>query len=331
MVTHKKQLRYFISLALIVLMVGVAEWTEEKEILFPEMVALTIGLFIVDKRVWNVTRWQIVLLMSLGAVVGICIVRYSPLPYLANLCLAFAFAGSCLLVSRTTLIPLISACVLPVLLHTESVVYPLAVLSLSVLAVLGQKMMEKYGIRNRMVAPVNRKSTIRDVGRWLTLLGFVGGVSTLALGMGCPYLILPPLMVTFAEMVNSKAGFRVRPTQVFLFLVSAAMLGTFFQLIGYYYWHLPESVIAFCIASALFIIFEWTGKYFAPAGALAFIPLLLPYEGLIWLPLQAAAGAALFITIAMLVFQQCYKWNRAQLVYCLTPTVLREYMNHKKR
>ena len=279
---HRKLTRYLISLMMILIMVGLAEWTDEKEILFPEMTALIIGLLIIDKRVWNVKRWQIILLMTLGAAVGICIVRYSPLPYVVNLCAAFAFAGASLLISRATLIPLISACVLPVLLHTESIVYPIAVFSMSVSVVLVQ-------------------------------------------------IILPPLMVTFVEMVNSKAGFRNRPTQVFLFLTTVATLGTVLQIVGHHHLHLPESIVALTIAAILFLIFEWTGKYFAPAGALAFIPMLLPQEGLGWLPLEASIGAALFITIAMVVFQKCYKWNRAQLIFCATPTLLREYMNRKKR
>ena len=279
---HRKLTRYLISLVMILIMVGLAEWTNEKEILFPEMTALIIGLLIIDKRVWNVKRWQIILLMTLGAAVGICIVRYSPLPYVVNLCAAFAFAGASLLISRATLIPLISACVLPVLLHTESIVYPIAVFSMSVSVVLVQ-------------------------------------------------IILPPLMVTFVEMVNSKAGFRNRPTQVFLFLTTVATLGTVLQIVGHHHLHLPESIVALTITAILFLIFEWTGKYFAPAGALAFIPMLLPKENLGWLPLEASIGAALFITIAMVVFQKCYKWNRAQLIFCATPTLLREYMNRKKR
>ena len=278
---HRKLTRYLISLVMILMMVGLAEWTDEKEILFPEMTALIIGLLIIDKRVWNVKRWQIILLMTLGAAVGICIVRYSPLPYVVNLCAAFAFAGASLLISRATLIPLISACVLPVLLHTESIVYPIAVFSMSVSVVLVQ-------------------------------------------------IILPPLMVTFVEMVNSKAGFRNRPTQVFLFLTTVATLGTVLQIVGHHHLHLPESIVTLTIAAILFLIFEWTGRYFAPSGALAFIPMLLPQEGLAWLPLEASIGAALFITIAMVVFQKCYKWNRAQLIFCATPTLLREYMNRKK-
>ncbi|WP_044532523.1 hypothetical protein [Bacteroides intestinalis] len=279
---HRKLTRYLISLIMILIMVGLAEWTDEKEILFPEMTALIIGLLIIDKRVWNVKRWQIILLMTLGAAVGICIVRYSPLPYVVNLCAAFAFAGASLLISRATLIPLISACVLPVLLHTESIVYPIAVFSMSVSVVLVQ-------------------------------------------------IILPPLMVTFVEMVNSKAGFRNRPTQVFLFLTTVATLGTVLQIVGHHHLHLPESIVTLTIAAILFLIFEWTGKYFAPSGALAFIPMLLPQEGLAWLPLEVSIGAAVFITIAMVVFQKCYKWNRAQLIFCATPTLLREYMNRKKR
>lgn len=93
---HRKLTRYLISLVMILMMVGLAEWTNEKEILFPEMTALIIGLLIIDKRVWNVKRWQIILLMTLGAVAGICIVRYSPLPYVVNLYAAFVFAGASL-------------------------------------------------------------------------------------------------------------------------------------------------------------------------------------------------------------------------------------------
>ena len=73
MIKHKKLVRYFVSLAVIVLMVGIAGWTDEKEILFPEMVALTIGLLIIDKWVWCVKPWQIVLLMSV-----VCVCRDLP-------------------------------------------------------------------------------------------------------------------------------------------------------------------------------------------------------------------------------------------------------------
>lgn len=326
----KKLVRYVFSLLMIALMTGVAEWTEEKEIIFPEMVALTIGLWIIDKRVWNVNRLQIILLMTVGSIAGVCIVRYSPCPFLCNIGIAYAFAAICLFLTRTGLIPLISACILPVLLQTETWIYPSAVFLMSVLAVTGQKLMEKYGIRHRTEYVPIARNWKRDLLRWFCLLFFVVLISTLAVGTRNLYFIIPPLLVTFTEIVNSKAGFRNRPVQVFLFMVTSSALGTIAQLVGYYQLHLPESVVTLFILICLFILFEWTGKYFAPAGALALIPLLIPQEKLFWLPLQAAIGAAIFIAIAMVVFLRCYQWSRGQLIYCFTPTLLRRYLKQRK-
>lgn len=328
---HNKLIRYSIAILAILLMVGVAEWMGEREIVFPEMVALSVGAWIIDKRVWRVKRWQMVVLMSLGAVVGVCIVRYSSFPVYINLTMAFMFAGICLLCSRATLIPLISACMLPVLLHTDTWIYPLSVFLLSCILVVGQKGMEKYSFRKEIEHIPSENNWKRDSLRWLSLSVFVFLISVLAFYGGYRYLMIPPLIVTFAEIVNSKAGFRSRPVQLLLFMMAASLLGTGFQIIGYYYFHLPETVVALCILISLFAIFEWTGKYFAPAGALAFIPLIVPRENLMWLPLQASIGAAIFISIAMLIFLQCYKWSRAQLIYCVTPTLLRKYWDKKRK
>ena len=308
-------------------MVPVSQWTGEKEVVFPEVAALAIGLWIIDKRVWQVRRRQIVPLMTIGAIAGVCIVRYSPFPLPANLCMAFAFAGLCLSVSRTTLIPLISACMLPVTLHTETWVYPAAVFFLSLAIVSGQLLMERAGVRDRITDAGVTDKRGKTVVSWLLLLCFTGLATILAAGISWPYMILPPLIVTFTEMATSKAGFRNRPIQVFFFLVTAATLGVVSQVAGHAL-HLPGSIVALFIFGCLLLLFEWSGKYFVPAGALGLIPLLLPSENLAWVPLQVAAGAGLFISIAMIAFQRCYKWNRAQLLFCLAPA---PHIHRKKR
>lgn len=167
---------------MVMLMVGIAEWTGEKEIIFPEMAALAVGLWVIDKRVWKVGRWQLIGLMTAGAVAGVCIVRYSMLPLLCNLCLAFAFAACCLLFSRATLIPLISACMLPVLLHTETWIYPSAVFLLSAVLVAGQRLMEKEVCAGRRITScpgVSGKGDFPLGGS--ALLGFTGS---------CPFYLL---------------------------------------------------------------------------------------------------------------------------------------------
>lgn len=326
----EKYQRYLFAFFMILAMVGMAEWLEEKEIIFPEMAALTIGMWIVDKRVWKVSRLKMVVLMTVGAIAGVCIVRYSPLPLLPNLAAAFLFAALCLLISRTTLIPLLSACMLPVLLHTESWVYPTAVLVMSLVVILGQYLMEKRHLRKEIVYTPVQRSRRKEAFRWLLLLCSFLILAAFPVYFSSLYCILPPLVVTYVEFANSKAGFRNRPVQIYLLLVLAATLGTGFQVLVHNYLGLPESLVALLVIFCLFTIYEWSGKFFAPAGAIALIPMIVPQENLLWLPLQVAVGAALFIGTAMLLFLKCYKWPRAHLIVCMIPALLRPRKRHRR-
>ena len=314
--------RYLCALGMILLMVGVSECLHEKEVLFPEMAALTIGMWIVDKRVWRVTRWHLLLLMTVGACLGVVIVRYSALPLVLNIALAFLCAAVGLVLARASLFPLISACVLPVLLGTESWVYPLSVFVMCLMVIMGQKLMERGGLRGKIVHEPVPRNLKKETLRWCGLLLSVFAVSLLAVYSSCSYLIIPPLLVSFVEFTNSTAGFRDRPLLTVLLLVFGALTGVLFQLAGHCYLGLPETVVALGIFIVLFLLFEWLGKFFAPVGALALIPMLLPPETLVWLPLQVLAGASLFIAVGMVFFRQCYKWSRAQLIYCLIPHYL---------
>lgn len=323
--------RYLCALVMMLLMVGVAELLHEKEIIFPEMAALTIGMWIVNKRVWRVKYWQMLLLMTLGACTGVLIVLYSPFSLVVNVAIAFSCAAVGLLFTRASLFPLISACVLPVLLKTESWVYPLSVFVMTLVIIAGQRWMEYIGLRKSIVyEPVERNWTA-DCFRWLSLMISVFAVACLAVYTSNFYFIIPPLIVMYVEFVNSKAGFRNRPVLTILLLVSGSLIGTIFQLIGYYYLGLPETVVALFIFIVLFTLFEWLGKFFAPVGAMALIPMLLPKEVLPWLPFQVLIGATIFIAMGMVFYQQCYKWSRAQLIYCLIPHYLLSRLNRNRK
>lgn len=323
MQNRAKRQRYFYSLMMITAMVGMAELLGEKEIIFPEMAALTIGMWIVDKRVWRVGRLQLIVLMTLGAVFGVCLVRYSPFPLYINLGIAFLFAATSLTLSCTTLIPLISACMLPVMLGTESWVYPLAVLLMSGIVGAGQFGMEKKMLRRPLADVPPGSDRTREFLRWTVLLSSFMAIAALPVYTSYLFCILPPLIVTYAEFANSKAGFRNRPVQVFLLLVISAASGTFFQVFIHHYLGWSETIVALCDLCCLFLLYELSGKCFAPAGAMVLIPMIVPQEQLLWLPLQVAAGAFLLITMAMLLFLKCYRWPKAQLIVCLIPALIR--------
>ena len=231
---------------------------------------------------------------------------------------------------RSTLYPLVSALILPVLLHTTSWVYPLSVLTMTIIIITVKHIFEQNGVRSRFEYTPSDKPIKSAVSIWtgmtvcILLIAAIGYYSTYI------YIIIPPLIVSFVEFVNTKAGFRNRPVLTVLLLSVCSLIGSTFQLVGHFYLGLPLAVVAFSILIAVFGLFEWLGKFFAPAGAISLIPLLLPEEVLPYLPLEVFVGAVFFIAIAMIFFQKCYKWSRAQIVYCLIPHYLISRIYHKK-
>ena len=87
--TRNTLLRFGMCVALAAAMVGASEFIGEKEIIFPEITALTVGALAAPKQSWRVSRIRMVILIALCSVIGILIVRFSPLPKLVNLVGAF--------------------------------------------------------------------------------------------------------------------------------------------------------------------------------------------------------------------------------------------------
>lgn len=319
--------RYLFALLLIAGMVAAAELTGEKEVIFPEIAALVVGMWVVDKPIWRVRRRQLVVLMTLGAVVGISLVRFSPFPLVVNMVAAFVFAAVCLMFCRATLVPLISACMLPVLLGAESWVYPLAVLVMTLMITSGQVAMERSGLRHTAIHVPADRDWKRDGLKWGTLLTILLLLVALPVWSGYTYCILPPLIVTFVEFSNPKAGFRRAPLLVFSLLACAAVLGAGLQLFLHMELGVPSSIVAVLICGALFAVSEWRGRLFAPAGAVALIPMIIPDADLIWFPLQAMSGAAVFIGVPMLLFQRDIVWHEPRRIGC---AVVRLYRTIKR-
>lgn len=299
-----KYKRYAFSLALITVMVAVAELAGEREVIFPEIAALAAGFWVVDKRVWHTTRLQAVLLMTGGALAGIAIVRFSPLPLAGNIALAFLFAAGCLFATGTTLVPMISACMLPVLLGADSLVYPAAVLTMLALLALGQRAMEGGGMRRPVVLSRRTRNLRGEALKWVQLLAALLLIAALPVRAGYTYLIVPPLVVTFVELSRPDAGLRKAPGLIFALIAAAAVLGAGLQLLLHTWLGLPSAVTACTVCALLFALFELSGRIFAPAGAVALVPLLIPEADLVWYPLQATAGAAVFIAAALILFRR---------------------------
>ena len=117
--------------------------------------------------------------------------------------------------------------------------------------------MEGNDLRKATVYEPLERNWKTDVLRWLSILLSVFVICCLAIYTSNFYFIIPPLIVAYVEFVNSKAGFRNRPLLTILLLVTGALIGTLFQLIGYCYLGLPETVVALFIFIVLFTFLSY--------------------------------------------------------------------------
>ncbi len=116
---------------------------KEKEIIFPEIAAIAIGWLAAPKKSWKVNEFQMIFMIAVCAFAGIAIVRYLNADIKIQIILSFIFAQTVYLISNTTFMPAISAAVLPVLLQTENIIYPLSAIIFTALVCAAGRLTDK--------------------------------------------------------------------------------------------------------------------------------------------------------------------------------------------
>lgn len=318
----KEGLRYILAIVFIAIMAEVAEITHEKEIIFPEIAALALGLIVLKKTPWQVSRLMLVILMTICALFGVLVVRFSPFALIVNIALSFIFTSSCLYFSKTTIIPITSASMLPIVLNTSSFVYPISVCVLSILISIIQYFMERLSLREPVKERINKNKYNFSKRRWAMMLIALILIVFIPTEKHYLYMIVPPMVVMFIEFSTSSSGFRNRPLQVYIIIVVSAVLGSLFQ-----YIHNATGLPLFYTECFLFVCifyaFRLLGKSFAPACAIALIPTIINQDDLFIYPIEVAIGAFVFLSISMIFFLKCYFWQKPQLFYSILPKYVR--------
>lgn len=296
--------RYFFAAALTCLMVAIAEWTGQREIIFPEIAALTIGCWIAEKQPWVSNKRKIFLLVSLASLIGVCVVRYLTAPLLVEVAVCFMFVGIALTLTKTTLIPIISACILPVYLQTTTWVYPVSVTIMSGIIIFMQWVMEKRKIRPKntyIPCEFNYKIELKKWTKLLILLVIIALVPVQSKNL---YFMAPPLIVTLAAFSNPDNAIRKIPAKIIACLTIAAIVGTLVKLILNSYLHIPLPLCAVFACLLLFLTFEKIHTLFPPAGAILLLPLILKPEDMMYYPLEVLIGSVITVYLTIWVFKK---------------------------
>ncbi len=293
-----------LTLFLVFLMVGSAELLHEKEIIFPEITALAVGALLAPKRSWNTSRIRMLLAITVSAVLGLSISVFLPFPLALKVMLAFLACQILYMYSGTTFAPMISAAVLPVLMGTESIIYPVAAFALTVMVMLAEAIVVKKGLRPRV-----EFSPLPKPGRanWLDFLlrSILAAVVILAaIVLDMRFCVAPPLLVAFTEFSCRSCSARKKPVRAVLVITACAAAGALSRLLFSVYLGLPLTFSAVLAALLMIVAMRWAGMCLPPAGALAILPLIIPPESLALYPLQIFMGASMFMIGAMLFFRE---------------------------
>lgn len=289
----KQVLPTALAVLTVTIMAAAAEFSGEKEILFPEIAAIAAGALIAPKLAWKTGRLQLFVLICIGSATGLIISMLVPFSVSAKLGIAFSAASVLLLFSGTTFAPVISSVVLPVMLGTSSVIYPISAAVLTFLILMERLLIEKLGAAEKTEFTPEPKP---DKTAFISLLArlIVGCiVITAAVGTGFKFAAAPPLLVAFTEFCRKDSAVRNKPLPIMLMIVGCAFVGVVcryvFTLLNW------KMFIAAGVTMFLVCMVMRAAKLFVPpAAALSVLAFLIPDETVITYPFQIAVGTVIF-------------------------------------
>jgi len=293
-------------------MFAVAEYSGQKEIIFPEISALALGAWIMEKPPWKGSVVDFWLSPTLAALTGMLMVRYFAYAPLFMICGAFCLVVFQLTLLRSGVLPSISAAVLAIITRTDSWYYPLSVCVLTGIIALGSCILERSslcnnpGILPRKPAPdrIKGHEVLSGLAQWSKLLAGVMVVSAVAAGTDHLFMVAPPLIVAFVELSKPGGTLRDKSWKILGLLVFAALSGVFWFGLIHISMHWPLWVSTAVSSLTVFYAYHVLQLPFPPAVAIALLPTILPQESLWSYPWQVLFGSAAFIAIGNVCFAQ---------------------------
>ena len=284
-------IRYVLSLMAIALMGAMSSLFGDRSIIYPPAAALVVGLIIADRRPWTVSLRSAPWLLTVAAIAGTALELWLhdyPVTAMAS---AFAIAVAILIVGRTTLFPVIATCLLPIVLHSPSLVYPVAVLTVSTLCVTLSQFAVAMGWRSAASQSSQRhhRLTVSRLRHWMVI-----GIGLLPIIAVAEYshltaLIAPPLTVVFVTLCQPGNRLRRQPRRIIITTALTAACGTMGRMIFLDRMSLPLSVALTVTVALALIAMKIMHLTMPPLAAVSLIPFVIPAAAASF-PLLAVIG-----------------------------------------
>jgi hypothetical protein len=295
------------TMILIVVMFALVDIYAEKEIIFPEISALALGFWIMEKSPWRGSWPAVWASPTLAALTGVLLLRYVALPPVGLIACAFVLVVLQLKLMRSEVFPSISAAILAIITHTTSWLYPLSVGILMAIIVLGKLYLERFTARRGLAEAahpaVGDKSAWAELAYWGKIFCGVLVISAIALGTGSLFMIAPPLIVAFVELSRPDQPLRRNPTKAVSLLFLAACTGVLWFYLVIAVLHGPLWLFAGLALGTVFFLYHSLEASFPPVAAIALLPVLVPANYFWVYPLHVLMGSAVFVFMGVCFFR----------------------------
>jgi hypothetical protein len=299
-------------LLLVMAMYTAAVILPQKDIIFPELAALAVGTWVLGNHRWLHKPLFICISPTLAAVTGIIIVHFLSQYQMFAILLAFAVVSIELSIIRSHVTPSISAAILPIFLKIDSLYYPLAVGVLTLIVAFPKHLSllsDTEKLHVSQIQPINNELLIynRNFLQWLSIYAGVILIALFAFFIHWPFIIAPPLIVAFVEIIQHREGTFVRHFKLFWLIGCSAVLGTFSMMVLHTRMHLSMVIVAAFSVIGVLLLFRFLKFSFPPAMAISLLPTIIPSEVLRLYSIQVFIGAFLFIVLSWF-YTIYWKW-----------------------
>lgn len=304
MKTKDKYIQAICTIVVVFLMIGASELLNEKEIIFPEVTALAVGMFLAPMLPWKTSYSRMFISITLCAILGVAIVLFIPAPLWVQMSLAYLAGQIVLILSRTSFAPMISAIVLPVMLQTKESIYIVAAITLTLLIIAIKVILDKTKIKTK---ENYQKKEWRVKEEWISLIKRTIIVTILifiAIKLNNRFVVAPPLLVAFTELSNKKSKARDIPIKVIMTISLCALLGAVMRYLIVICGGWPLTLAAILAALGMIMIVMFMKVYMPPAGAMTILAMLIPNESVVLYPVQVFVGITIFVITAKLCFRK---------------------------
>lgn len=283
------------------LMVTIAALASNKEIVFPEITALAVGTLIAPTISWKTSRVKMVALIAISSVFGL-IMALIPLSIVIKVPVAFLVCNVILINSKTTFAPLISAAILPILMNSNSIIYPISAVLFTVVIIILEELLVMLGIKVREEYIPGKKPRKRDYLVVYKRTIIVFALSIIAFGFFDKFYLAPPLLVAFTEFTNPLNKARKTPLKTIAVISLCAVIGAYSRIILSGLLGMPIILSAVVATVLLIITMSYAKMFIPPAGALAILPIIIPYKYVAIYPYEIFVGALVLMFVASTFF-----------------------------